>query len=138
MSMTKQYAWGLLLLRLVLGLSFAMHGYVKFSDGIENTSSWFDSMGLPGILAYGVALLEVMGGLALMAGLATRLLSFGYIFVMLVAIIKVKFVSGFIGGYELELIFLTISLTLLLSGGGLYSIDHLLFPSRNAKRNQFD
>lgn len=133
MLMTKQYAWGLLLLRLVLGLSFAMHGYVKFSGGIENTSNWFNNIGLPGILAYGVALLEVMGGLALMAGLATRLLSSGYIIVMLVAIIKVKLVSGFIGGYELELTFLTISLTLLISGGGHYSIDHVLFPSRSVK-----
>ena len=131
--MTKQYAWGLLLLRLVLGLSFAMHGYAKFSDGIENTSNWFDSIGLPGILAYGVALLEVMGGLALMAGLATRLLAAFYIIVMLVAIFKVKLVAGYIGGYELELTFLTISLALFISGGGLYSMDHALFPSRSVK-----
>jgi len=131
--MTKQYAWGLLLLRLVLGLSFAMHGYAKFSGGIENTSSWFESIGLPGILAYGVALLEVMGGLALMAGLATRLLGAFYVIVMLVAIIKVKLVAGYVDGYELELIFLTISLALLISGGGHYSIDRALFPSRSVK-----
>lgn len=59
--MTVQYAWGLLLLRLVLGLSFTMHGYAKFGSGIENTVIWFDSIGLPGLLAYGIALLEVMG-----------------------------------------------------------------------------
>ena len=103
--MTKQYAWGLLLLRLVLGLSFAMHGYAKFSRNRKH-SIWFDSIGLPGLLAYGVALLEVMGGLALMAGLATRLLAAFYIFVMLVAIFKVKLAAGFIGGYELILLFL--------------------------------
>jgi putative oxidoreductase len=134
--MTKQYEWGLLLLRLVLGLSFAMHGYAKFTEGIENTSDWFDSMGIPGILAYGVALLEIMGGLALMAGLATRLLAAFYVIVMLVAIVKVKLVIGFLGGYELDLVFLSISLALFISGGGLYSIDRALFPSRISKEKR--
>jgi uncharacterized membrane protein YphA (DoxX/SURF4 family) len=134
--MTKPYAWSLFLLRFFLGLSFAVHGYVKFSGGIVNTSNWFNSLGLPGMLAYGVALLEVMGGIALMAGLATRLLSALYIIVMAVAIIKVKMARGFLGGYELELTFLTISLALLVSGGGLYSVDHMLFPSRKTKETQ--
>ena len=131
--MTAQYAWGLLLLRLVLGLSFTMHGYSKFDSGIENTVIWFDSIGLPGLLAYGVALLEVMGGLALMAGLATRLLAALYVIVMLVAIFKVSLVAGYIGGYELELTYLFISLTLFLSGGGFYSIDRALFPQGRVK-----
>ena len=131
--MTAQYAWGLLLLRLVLGLGFTIHGYAKFGSGIENTVIWFDSMGLPGLLAYGVALLEVMGGLALMAGLATRLLAAFYVIVMLVAILKVKLAVGFIGGYELDLAFLAISLTLFLSGGGFYSIDRALFPQGRVK-----
>ena len=95
----KQYAWGLLILRLALGFNFAMHGFQKFSGGIENTSRWFDSLGLPGILAYGVALLEVLGGFALMAGLFTRFLSVLYMIVMIVAIYKVRFVSGFLGGF---------------------------------------
>jgi uncharacterized membrane protein YphA (DoxX/SURF4 family) len=128
-STVKRYSWGLLLLRLSLGFSFAVHGYDKFSGGIVNTSRWFDSLGLPGILAYGVALLEVLGGIALMAGLATRLLSALYIIVMTVAIYKVKFAGGFLG-FELELTFLVISLALLISGGGIYSVDHALFPSK--------
>lgn len=68
-----------------------------------------------------------------MAGLATRLLAAFYVFVMLVAIFKVKLAVGFIGGYELDLTFLTISLVLFISGGGLYSIDRALFPSRGVK-----
>jgi uncharacterized membrane protein YphA (DoxX/SURF4 family) len=128
--MIKQYAWSILILRLCLGFSFAMHGFSKFGGGIENTSKWFDSLGLPGILAYGVALLEVLGGFALMAGLFTRFLTSLYIIVMIVAIYKVKLSHGFLGGYELELTFLAVSLALLISGGGLYSIDHALFPSK--------
>jgi uncharacterized membrane protein YphA (DoxX/SURF4 family) len=126
----KQYAWSALILRLVLGFSFAMHGFSKFSGGIENTSRWFDSLGLPGILAYGVALLEVLGGFALMAGLFTRFLCSLYIIVMVVAIYKVQLARGFLGGYELEATFLAVSLALLIGGGGLYSVDHALFPSQ--------
>jgi len=130
----KQYAWAILLLRLSLGFSFAMHGFSKFGNGIENTSRWFESIGLPGILAYGVALLEVLGGFALMAGLFTRFLSFLYIIVMAVAIYKVQLNRGFLGGYELEVTFLVVSLALFISGGGLYSVDHVLFPSKKVQR----
>lgn len=132
----KQYAWSLLILRLSLGFSFAMHGFSKFSGGIENTSRWFESIGLPGILAYGVALLEVLGGFALMAGLFTRFLSFLYMIVMIVAIYKVQLSRGFLGGYELEFTFLMVSLALLISGGGLYSVDHALFPSNKISRKK--
>jgi uncharacterized membrane protein YphA (DoxX/SURF4 family) len=130
MNIIKQYAWSLLILRLCLGFNFAMHGFSKFSGGIENTSQWFESIGIPGILAYGVALLEVLGGFALMAGLFTRFLSVLYIIVMIVAIYKVQLSRGFLGGYELEMTFLAVSLALMVSGGGLYSVDHALFPSR--------
>jgi len=136
--MMKQYAWSLLILRLSLGFSFAMHGFSKFSGGIENTSRWFDSLGLPGILAYGVALLEVLGGFALMAGLFTRFLSALYMIVMIVAIFKVQLSRGYLGGYELEVTFLAVSLALLVSGGGLYSVDHALFPSKRVLKELRD
>jgi uncharacterized membrane protein YphA (DoxX/SURF4 family) len=128
--MIKRYSWGLLILRLVLGFSFFLHGFSKFDGGIENTSRWFESLGLPGILAYGVALLEVLGGFGLMAGLFTRFLASLYIIVMIVAIYKVRFSAGFLMGYELETMFLAVSLALAVSGGGIYSADHALFPSR--------
>ena len=44
---------GALILRLILGITFFVHGYVKFTGGIENTVGWFSSIGLPGSLAYG-------------------------------------------------------------------------------------
>jgi len=128
--MIRQYAWGLLILRLCLGFNFMLHGFSKFSGGIENSARWFDSLGLPGILAYGVALLEVLGGFGLMAGLFTRFLGALYIIVMIVAIYKVRYVSGYLNGFELETTFLAISLALVVSGGGLYSVDHALSPSR--------
>lgn len=127
--MTKKAAWGLLLLRIAMGIGFAVHGFAKFKGGIENSSRWFDSMGIPGLLAYGVALLEVMGGFALIVGLATRLVSFLLAIVMAVAIWKVKFANGYLS-YELELTYFSISIVLFLNGSGLFSIDHALFPRK--------
>lgn len=133
--MTKKYDWSLLILRVILGLGFTIHGFDKFNGGIENISNWFDSIGIPGILAYGVSLLEVMGGIALIAGLATKLVSCLFAIVMIVAIIKVKIVGGFLGngelsGFELELVYFTISIALFINGSRLFSIDETLFPSR--------
>ncbi|MFJ8235495.1 DoxX family protein [Ureibacillus sp. NPDC094379] len=62
---------GALILRIILGLIFAVNGFVKFKGGIENTVGWFESINLPGFLAYGVARLEVVGGILLIIGFAT-------------------------------------------------------------------
>ena len=63
------------LLRIVLGISFFVHGLVKFQGGIGNIAGWFDSMGIPGFLAYVVGTIELVGGIALILGLGTRIVS---------------------------------------------------------------
>jgi uncharacterized membrane protein YphA (DoxX/SURF4 family) len=128
-QMTTQAAWGLLLLRMAMGFGFAFHGFAKFKGGIENTSNWFDSLGIPGIFAYGVALLEVMGGFALIAGVATKLVALLLAIVMTVAIWKVKFANGYLS-YELETMYLAASIALALNGSGRFSIDQTLFPKK--------
>ncbi|MFJ8260443.1 DoxX family protein [Rummeliibacillus sp. NPDC094406] len=70
--------------------SFSIHGFDKLNNGIESLASWFSSIGHPEIFAYVVCLLEVMGGIALVAGLATHLLSCLFFNDMTVAIVKVK------------------------------------------------
>jgi len=130
----RRYGISLLILRLCLGFNFAVHGFAKFSGGIENTARWFESLGFSGILAYGVALLEVLGGFGLMAGLFTRFLSALYMIVMAVAIFKVQLVRGFLDGFELEFTFFAVAFALLVAGGGVYSADHALFPSRKMLR----
>ncbi|KGX90034.1 DoxX family protein [Pontibacillus marinus] len=127
---------GVLLLRVVLGIIFIGHGTQKFQGGIANTAGWFDSIGLPGFLAYIVASIEVVGGIALIIGLGTRI--FGGIFVLLLvgAIIKVQLAAGFIGGYAYDLALLVISAYLLLNGSKLYSVDKYLFKSKNELTSQ--
>lgn len=96
---------GALILRVTLGAIFFIHGVVKFQGGIENIAGWFESLGLPGVMAYGVALLEIIGGILLIVGLATRLVAALFALLMIGATIKVKLAIGLLGngqmaGYE--------------------------------------
>ncbi|MED4731040.1 DoxX family protein [Aneurinibacillus migulanus] len=129
--MTKQSEIGILILRLVIGITFLIHGLDKFQSGIGNIAGWFESIGLPGFLAYIVATIETVGGIAVILGLGTRIVSFLFILVLAGAIITVKSAVGFTGngqmaGYELDLALLAIAVHLAINGSSLYSVDALL------------
>ena len=123
---------GALILRVTLGALFLIHGIVKFQGGIENIVGWFESIGLPGFMAYGVASIEIIGGLALFIGLATRFVSVVFALLMIGATLKVKLSVGLLGngqmaGYELDLAFLAIALYLAINGSKVLSVSHLFF-----------
>ncbi len=125
---------GLLIARIVLGLTFAIHGYDKFQGGIGNVGMWFDSMGIPQFMSYIVAIVELVGGLLLIVGLGTRAIGALLAITMVVAIFKVKLAVGFTGngemaGYELDLALLAMSVMFVLTGSRLLSVDQLLFKS---------
>lgn len=122
---------GALLLRVVLGIIFIGHGAEKFQGGIGNIAGWFDSIGLPGFLAYIVASIELVGGIAILLGFATRIIGGLFVLVLLGAIVKVQFVSGFIGGYAYDLALIAMSVYFLLNGSKLYSLDNLISKTRN-------
>ncbi|WP_462411574.1 DoxX family protein [Neobacillus sp. Marseille-QA0830] len=128
-----------MILRLTLGALFLIHGIVKFQGGIENTVGWFSSIGIPGFMAYAVALLEIIGGVALIIGFATRYVSALYVLLMIGAILKVKLSVGLLGngqmaGYELDLAFLVIAVYLTMNGSKLLSI-HQLFNQNQKESN---
>ncbi len=121
---------GALILRVTLGVIFFVHGFVKFQGGIENTVGWFESIGLPGFMVYAVAGIELVGGIALIIGLATRLVSALLALLMIGATLKVKLAVGFLGngqmaGYELDLAFLAMSIYLVINGSKLLSVNQL-------------
>ncbi|WML42720.1 DoxX family protein [Neobacillus sp. PS3-40] len=123
---------GALILRVTLGALFLIHGIVKFQGGIENIVGWFESIGLPGFMAYGVALVEIIGGVALIIGLAPRLVSALFALLMIGATLKVKLSVGLLGngqmaGYELDLAFLAIAVYLAVNGSRLLSVSRLIF-----------
>ncbi|MGW9100397.1 DoxX family protein [Priestia megaterium] len=133
--MENKYELSALILRVVLGITFFIHGVVKFQGGIENTVGWFSSIGLPGFLAYAVALIEVVGGLALVLGLFTRLVSILFALLMIGAIVKVKLAVGFLGngqmaGYELDLAFLAMAVSIAITGSKAYALDQFIFKNK--------
>ncbi|USK72470.1 DoxX family protein [Peribacillus asahii] len=117
---------GSLLLRLVLGFTFFMHGLDKFQGGVENVAAGFPAMGLPSFLAYIVATIELVGGIALILGFGTRIFAGLMACIMLGAILFVKLDSGFVGGFEFDVALLIIAIQLVLNGSSLLALDSKL------------
>lgn len=101
---------GLLVARILLGVTFFLHGLAKFQGGISGTAEFFGSIGLPGALAYIVAIIELVGGILIILGLFTKVISLLFIVVMLGAIGTVKLEAGFLDGFELELTLIALSI----------------------------
>ena len=81
---------GVLLIRVVVGLTLAAHGYYKFFKGgrIAGTARWFDSMGMKPngtIHAYLAAATELGCGALMVLGLLTPFAAAGYVGLMIVA-----------------------------------------------------
>lgn len=137
-KMKNKYELGALILRLVLGISFFLHGLSKFQGGIESTVGWFESIGLPGFLAYATASIELVGGIALVLGLFTRLVSVLFVLLMAGAMVKVKLAAGFLGngqmaGYELDLAFLAMAVSLAITGSKAYGLDQFIFKGQETE-----
>jgi putative oxidoreductase len=127
---------GALLLRVILGITFFLHGLSKFQGGIENTVGFFDSMGIPGFIAYFVATIELVGGIALVAGLGTRIVSFLFVVIMAGALLIVNLSNGFLGGYELDLVLMIIALYFVLNGSSWMSLDSKLQFTKNIETDK--
>jgi len=127
--------WGalaLLLMRLVVGAAFILHGWPK----VQNPTGWMNRMGMkrpaPGFLQALAVLAEVGGGLALILGLLTPIAAFGIVCQMLAALFLVHLPNGdpFVAHgkqtYETALVYLTIAILLIALGPGRWSVDALL------------
>jgi putative oxidoreductase len=109
-------------LRIIAGIGFMMHGLPKLLD-IPGTQNSFTTMGLPPDLAIIIGLLEFIGGLAILLGILTRIAAGLLAIDMIGAILSVKLSKGFIGGYELDLLYLAIMISLMITGPGSFSIE---------------
>lgn len=127
-TQSTRVSTGLLFLRLIIGVAFLAHGAGK----IVAPFSWMGpDAPVPGILQALAAVAEVGGGIGLLLGLLTPLAALGLIPTMLVAVnFHVSKGDGFVGGYELALVYLAIAATLLLSGPGRFSLDAALAKKR--------
>ena len=120
----------LLGIRLVLAYGFYMPATMKWND-INAIGGWFESMGYPFPLlnAYLAGITEVTGVILLVLGLGTRIISLPLIVVMLVAIFTVHIGNGFEAGnngFEIPLYYILMLFSVVVFGGGKYSIDYLI------------
>ncbi len=125
--------YGILLLRLVVGLVFAGHGAQKLfgwfgGGGRAGTAAFFSALGYraPAAMAVVAGLAELGGGLLLGAGLLTPLAALLLSVVMLNAIATVVWPKGFLGGYEFEVTLMTVALAVTAAGAGRLSLDRLI------------
>ena len=127
--------------RVILGCVMFPHGAQKLFGwfggfGFTNTMTYFtQTTGLPWIIAFLIVMGESLGSLGLILGFFTRLSALGLICIMVGAIITVHIPNGFFmnwfgkqagEGFEYHLLVIGMSIPLLISGGGKYSVDALI------------
>lgn len=137
-----------LFLRLAIGFGFTAHGWAKLARGPEHFADLLRVLHVPfpEVMASVSVLTELLGGLALIAGLLVSLVSVPLIATMLVALFAIHIHYGYssiktIGltkdgplfgppGYELNTIYIAGLLALVILGAGRYSLDTLIFRKR--------
>ena len=133
-----------LLMRLVIGYGFMVHGWAKIAHGPENFAKLLVQIGapLPHLTSWIVPLLELLGGAAIFLGAYVGAVAIPLIAVMLVATFTVHLKYGFssiktIGltptgpvfgppGFEVPLLYVGSLVALILGGAGAFSVESLI------------
>lgn len=125
-------SFGLLAVRLSMGIAFIMHGWPK----MQNLTTWGADFGYPEWAQAAAALAEFGGGIFLALGLLTPLAALGLGATMAVALqfhigSDHPFVAGKPPSWELAAIYMACSILILFSGPGRLSADAKLFPAKS-------
>ena len=126
-----------LFMRLMLAYGFYKPMTYKIKD-FSGTADWFASLGMPFPLlnAYMAGITELLGVIFLVFGFKTRYIAFPLIITMLVAIFTVHIDNGFNAGkngYEIPLYYIVMLFTLMVTGSGRYSLDHIIVKRMSSK-----
>lgn len=120
---------GKLLLRITLGVCILLHGIAKIQGGIDGIAQGLMAIGLPGFVAYGVYIGEVVAPLLLILGFYSRigagLIAVNMVFAIAIAHRPDVFKLGEQGGWSLELqgMYLMTAIALALMGPGRFGIN---------------
>ncbi|WP_144756181.1 DoxX family protein [Curtobacterium pusillum] len=136
---TTSTSIGLTALRIVLGVVFIAHGAQKFAQGIGSVTEGFSGMGVPlaEVAAPLVSGLELVGGVFLVLGVATRVVGVLLAVDMVVAGLLAHASSGFYsqdGGFEYVLVLAVASLAVALTGPGRFSLDAVFLLASRRRR----
>jgi len=137
-------------IRLIVGYGFLAHGLAKLARGPDKFAHILQALGLPApdLLAWATVLVEVAGGLAVLAGAFVSFAALPMAVVLLVAAITVHLPNGFSSiklqsvdaagahfgqpGYETDLLYLAGIAALALGGAGPLSLDAAMAARRRA------
>ena len=120
---------GRLLLRLTLGICILLHGIAKLQGGVGGIAQGVMALGLPGFVAYGVYVGEILAPILLIIGWFSRigaaLIAINMVFAIAIAHSAELFKLGEQGGWALELqgMYLMTAIALALMGPGRFSIN---------------
>ncbi|MFN0246393.1 MAG: DoxX family protein [Kofleriaceae bacterium] len=128
---------------MVLGVTFLFAGWGKLNN-LEAITRYFESLGIPaaGVQAPLVSVIEFVGGILIIVGLGTRVVSLALASVMAVALATA--ISPNVSGIRellgsIEAVYLTAFLYLAAHGAGVVSVDNLVarrFPARSLTREK--
>ncbi len=125
---TRTAPYAAFILRLSLGVLFLAHFGLKFFVFTPaGTAQFFQSLGLPGVLAYLTMAAELIGAIALILGVYTRFVAIALIPILLGAIVTVHWSAGFFftnanGGWEFPAFWIIGLLALALVGDGAFAL----------------
>lgn len=125
----KNVDLGLLILRLSIGIMMLLHGISKLTHGVGFIEQTVVDAGLPGFVAYGVYVGEIIMPLLIIFGYATRIASAIFAFNMIIAVWLAHsadlFTMTAVGGWALELqgLYFFAALALMFAGGGKYALS---------------
>jgi len=149
--MQNKNNWSPLLLRLIVGTGFMMHGWAKLSRGPAGFEKLLIQIGVPfpHLMSWIIPLIEFFGGLFMLLGLFVFFISIPMIITMLVAMFSIQLKYGFssvntIGlnsngpvfgppGYEINLLYIACLISLMLTGAGCYSVDYFIKRKKSGK-----
>ncbi|MCH7560244.1 MAG: DoxX family protein [Nitrosopumilus sp.] len=114
--------WGI---RASIGAIFIVHSLKKFDSSWQE---WLISIGIPPEIQLPIALAEFIGGILLVVGVLTRVTGSIFAVILLGAIFHIRWENGFFvsqGGWEWDLVMLSIVLVIIAAGPGRISISHI-------------
>src|SRR5687768_11058056 len=142
MNAERARDYGIALLRISLGVMLIAHSVVLkyYTFTLAGTAGYFESLGLPGFLAYVVFAMEAVGGVLLVLGIRTREVAAALI-PILVGALWAHSGNGWVfsdagGGWEYPLYLIVLSAAQVLLGKGAFALSQSSAGSRRAVAKQ--